>query len=175
MKWGTGEHLKVPCTPWSLQQRRAFIYNSKMSVGLEMTRVVNGPRRKHERWPDPSSEGPISEGTEHAKRGMTLQTACKQQSGCRNSHLRAFPSRFNEAVCCQPSPAGPVGQGRKVVSHAAASSLSAALEAACAARAYRRQLCDGRGAATLRHAASCPTQLLQRAAAARQLLYSETG
>lgn len=78
-----------------------------------MTRVENRPRRKHERGPDPSSKGPISEGAEHAKRGTRLQTAHNQQSRHWNTHLRAFPSRFNRAVCRQPSPAGPVGQGRE--------------------------------------------------------------
>lgn len=50
------------------------------SVGLEMARLVNGLRRKCEGWPDPLSEGPFPQGTEHAKRGMTLN--CHKQQSC---------------------------------------------------------------------------------------------
>lgn len=70
-------------------------------------------------------------------------------------------------VYCRPSRAGPWGRGGR---------WSLTLLSAWpvrTAQAYHRQLCNRWGAATLQHVASCPTQLLQRAAADRELLYRE--
>lgn len=50
-------------------REKSFHPQTLKSVGLEMARLVNGPRRKCEWWPDPASEGLFAEGTEH---GVTL-------------------------------------------------------------------------------------------------------
>lgn len=101
--------------------------------------------------------------------GQLCKLPTNTKAGTENTCLRAFPSRLDGVVCCHPSLAGPVAEGRTVVSHAAASSSRSGARSPSLPQAAL--LSPGRSRAT----ASRPTQLLQRAAAAQELLYGPTG